>query len=291
MAASLPDLTPTAQATYSGSPDASPLSRRIPAGPATHLEHQTIKITSIKRGAALALGIGFLGAFSYLMVYLVNNWIRLSAFCASLICILGLGGTFLFSAFFFHRFLRLSRKSEDSNAASICAVEVCINNETVLTVRSWWPLRMARSDVERHGIRVAMSSARRWIAENSQPGGKITRVLFSQEAAGDICDRFVCHPMTHCQEHGHHHDQCAVCLDDLESAHESVRMRKCHHTFHKECLSTWVAQSGRLACLLCRSDHTDLVPQSELTKHIVKEEPSINVLTVGIEEGFLADAE
>jgi len=198
--------------------------------------------------------------------------------------IVGLMIPLTFACHFLLMFIRRRRRVEDSNAALICSVEVCINNETVLTVRSWWSTNMASADVERHGVRVAMSSARRWISENSNPGGKVSNIKFSAEAAADICDRFICnHSECSHDEVG----QCSVCLDDLESGHVCMRTKKCNHEFHKECLVNWISQSGRLSCPLCRADHFDLVPQAVLTQYVVKEEPPVNVLTVNIEQGTL----
>lgn len=182
-------------------------------------------------------------------------------------------------------FLSEKAQSEDPNTALVCSVEVCINNETVLTVRSWWSVNMSSEEVERHGVRVAMTSARRWISDNSQPGGKITRVKFTEEVASELCTAYLCEHASSCD---HDHGPCSVCLDDLELGQSCVRMKKCGHAFHKECLATWISQSSRLTCLLCRADHCDLVPQAVLTQHIVKEEPSISVLTVNIERGMLA---
>jgi len=182
-------------------------------------------------------------------------------------------------------FLSDEAHSDDSNAALVCSAEVCINNETVLTVRSWWSVNMSSEEVERHGVRVAMTSARRWISDNSHPGGKITRVKFTEEVASELCTAYLCE---HSLKRDHEYGPCSVCLDDLELGQSCVRMKKCGHAFHKECLASWISQSSRLTCLLCRADHCDLVPQGVLTQHIVKEEPSISVLTVNIERGVLA---
>lgn len=176
--------------------------------------------------------------------------------------------------------------SEDSNTAAICLVEVCINNETVLTVRSWWPIRMTNPEVEKHGVRVAMSSARRWLAENAQ--AKVKKVKFNECVARKICNDYLCE-VTHPQKHfvPDEVSQCSVCLDDLETGCNGVSMKKCGHVFHEDCLSAWIAQSSRLACVICREDHSDLLPLSLINEHTVKEEPTISVLTVAIEQGSL----
>jgi len=173
---------------------------------------------------------------------------------------------------------------ENDNTALICSVEVCISNETVLTVRSWWSTKMSHCDVERHGVRVAMTSARRWIAENSNPGGKVARIKFTNDAAAHICENYICQVTGSSYECG---NQCSVCLDDLEKGELCYRTRKCNHEFHRDCLVNWIAQSGKLSCPLCRADHVDLVPQSILNQYISREEPVVSVLTVGIERGAL----
>lgn len=198
--------------------------------------------------------------------------------------IVGLLIPLTFACHYLMIFFRGRRRIEDPSAALICSVEVCINNETVLTVRSWWSTNMASADVEQHGVRVAMSSARRWISENSNPGGKVSNIKFSRDAAADICDRYICIPSE--PKHGET-TQCSVCLDDLERSHMCMRTKKCNHEFHKDCLVNWISQSGRLSCPLCRADHFDLVPQAVLTQYVVKEEPPVSVLTVNIESGTL----
>ena len=169
----------------------------------------------------------------------------------------------------------------DSNSAMICTVEVCIANETVLTVRSWWPLKMTRSDVEKHGVRVAKSSANRWIAENSVPGGKITRVRFTEHTATEFCNEYTCKSIS-----GGCGSQCSVCLEDTEAG--CVEMKKCGHVFHSECLSSWFAQSSKLVCPMCRTDHHSLVPQSLYMHNVIQDIPAVSVLSVSLEEGSLS---
>lgn len=169
----------------------------------------------------------------------------------------------------------------DSNSAIICTVEVCIANETVLTVRSWWPLTMSRSDVEKHGVRVAKSSANRWIAENSVPGGKITRVRFTEDTAIELCNEYTCKSIQ-----GGCGSQCSVCLEDAEAG--CVEMKKCGHVFHSECLSSWFAQSCKLVCPMCRTDHHSLVPQSLYMHNLIQDTPAVSVLSVSLEEGSLS---
>jgi len=216
---------------------------------------------------------------AYNSLSLINSWI--AYFWLVIAIALPLSGFIRFSyTFFKNTYIRLQDKI-DPNAAIICSVEVCMNNETVLTVRSWWPVRMPRADVERHGVRVAMSSANRWLADNSQPGGKIIRVRFDESTAVDFCRTYICDYSADNSAH-----QCSVCLEDIESQ-ECASMKRCGHNFHADCLASWFAQSSRLACPMCRCDHHSLVPQAVYMQHVVKEEPSVSVLTVVLEEGSL----
>ncbi|CAK9091265.1 unnamed protein product [Durusdinium trenchii] len=55
---------------------------------------------------------------------------------------------------------------------------------------------------------------------------------------------------------------CAICLEELQG-NEHVRQLPCQHCYHEECLVTWgasgyfgVSNTARLACPLCRKDHT-----------------------------------
>ena len=233
----------------------------------------------VASGACLCL-------FAWILYCIVVSTDTLNSLTSFIWCAIALSLPFLGAVRFFILFIdRLRQEADESNDASVCSVEVCINNETVLTVRSWWPTRMTRSEVERHGVRVAMSSARRWMNENSQPGGKISRVRFSEEVATDICRDYICEPADEC--HDNCDRQCSVCLEEIEPEHGCLRMKKCGHVFHLDCLSNWVAQSSKLSCLLCREDHCDLVPQSVINENIVKEEPHVSVLTVAIEHGSL----
>ncbi|KAL2521589.1 E3 ubiquitin-protein ligase [Forsythia ovata] len=46
--------------------------------------------------------------------------------------------------------------------------------------------------------------------------------------------------------------ECAVCLSIYEEGDEIRKLRKCNHTFHKDCLDTWLQQDWA-TCPLCRS--------------------------------------
>ncbi|GER48972.1 RING/U-box superfamily protein [Striga asiatica] len=47
-----------------------------------------------------------------------------------------------------------------------------------------------------------------------------------------------------------HHEECSVCLSLFEQGDE-VRNLKCNHTFHKDCIDTWL-QRESATCPLCR---------------------------------------
>lgn len=173
-----------------------------------------------------------------------------------------------------------NRPRKSSEESKICAVEVCIDNETVLTVRSWWPADMSRSEAERNGTRVAMSSARRWISDNAHHGGKTSRIRFTHDTAITLSEQYLTRPC-----HTHHDHQCSVCLDHVSTP--GMQLLGCGHIFHSECLASWFAQSGKLTCPMCRTDHHQFVPQSVLMQHVVKEEPTVSVLTITVETGVI----
>ena len=185
-------------------------------------------------------------AFTGILCAMIQMRDRILPGVTYLWCAIALAIPLFWAVRLMYSFVQASRPvtSSDPNAAMICSVEVCINNETVLTVRSWWPLRMPRAEVERHGVRVGMSSARRWLTENSQPGGKITRIRFDEEIATGLCQEYICES----KDAGC--NQCSVCLDDIES-NGGISMRKCGHCFHQDCLSSWFSQSRRLVCPMC----------------------------------------
>jgi len=179
---------------------------------------------------------------------------------------------------------------EDSNAAMICSAEVSIDSETTLTVRSWWPRHMSMEDVKRHGKRIAMSSAQRWVADNRQ--NKCQRIRFSTDAALSLCREHVTIPLQPAGSlsvGGSAAAVCAVCLEDLSSSCDGVKMRQCGHSFHDCCLSAWFVKSSRLRCPMCRSDHNECIPEADLQPHMVKDEPSINIVSMSVEEGILTN--
>jgi hypothetical protein len=48
---------------------------------------------------------------------------------------------------------------------------------------------------------------------------------------------------------------CSICFGPIENGEEVGALPSCHHTFHSECLKTWLAR--RQVCPLCQS--TDVV--------------------------------
>lgn len=55
--------------------------------------------------------------------------------------------------------------------------------------------------------------------------------------------------------------QCPVCLTDFEDT-EHVRVLKCGHVFHKECIDTWLTQHVN-NCPLCRKEAVELFERRE----------------------------
>lgn len=57
--------------------------------------------------------------------------------------------------------------------------------------------------------------------------------------------------------------ECAVCLSVYEEGDEIRKLRKCNHTFHKDCVDTWL-QQDLATCPLCRSM---VLPEEVVVKH------------------------
>jgi len=45
---------------------------------------------------------------------------------------------------------------------------------------------------------------------------------------------------------------CAICLDALEVGQDVVKLPKCQHRYHLQCLATWLRMPERHLCPLCR---------------------------------------
>ncbi|CAK9166951.1 unnamed protein product [Ilex paraguariensis] len=56
--------------------------------------------------------------------------------------------------------------------------------------------------------------------------------------------------------------ECAVCLSVIEEE-EEIRKLKCKHTFHKDCLDTWLRQDVA-TCPLCRKN---LLPEDIMVRY------------------------
>jgi len=178
---------------------------------------------------------------------------------------------------------------DESSAAMICSAEVTIDSETVLTVRSWWPLSMSQEDVRKHGKRVAITSARRWLADNRQ-SETCSKIRFSDDAALALCRSHVTTPVSAVSPCSLADGACSVCLEELGCCKDDncVKMRHCGHLFHDSCLATWFVQSSRLQCPMCRADHKECIPAVDLEAHTVTEERVITVISIAVEEGVLA---
>lgn len=52
-------------------------------------------------------------------------------------------------------------------------------------------------------------------------------------------------------------DNCAICIDNFNK-HETIRILKCKHQFHKECIDKWLyskfLENEDLLCPLCQRD-------------------------------------
>ena len=47
--------------------------------------------------------------------------------------------------------------------------------------------------------------------------------------------------------------RCAICLGEYEAG-ESLRRPKCGHSFHKDCLDTWL--TAKASCPICQQFHS-----------------------------------
>lgn len=219
------------------------------------------------------------------VLWILTNYSHISSGIAYFWCGVAVVIPLVFTAKTIYRLVAtVSRQPVDPSLAKVCSVEVCIDNDTVLTVKSWWSMEMDNAEVERHGVRIAMGSAKRWISDNSHHGGKMSSIQFTESDAVEICNKYISKSSC-CSQHGH---QCAVCLDAIDSGSQpGIQMNVCGHVFHQKCISTWFAQSSKLMCPMCRTDHHGLVPSGELKKYVVNQDPSVTVLAVSIETGSL----
>ena len=54
---------------------------------------------------------------------------------------------------------------------------------------------------------------------------------------------------------------CAVCLEAFEPGDRCRRLPRCEHSFHAECVDSWLRKSG--ACPVCRAEVVDRPPEGE----------------------------
>ena len=73
----------------------------------------------------------------------------------------------------------------------------------------------------------------------------------SKGASKDIIDTL---PVTK-YEKKEEESQCNVCLDVFEQDQEVIRLPKCHHGFHKGCITKWLEINK--ICPVCRVDIID----------------------------------
>jgi len=134
----------------------------IPARFTSHgsynLVNEPLRVTSWLRYRSLLVATGSAVVFAGLLYTFIEHIHLLSGGITYFWCVIGLLIPLTFGAHYAMEFVRNRQAAQDPNAALICSVEVCINNETVLTVKSWWSSNMSPADAERHGVRVAMSA-------------------------------------------------------------------------------------------------------------------------------------
>lgn len=56
-------------------------------------------------------------------------------------------------------------------------------------------------------------------------------------------------------EKGIQREECSICLDNTDLTHTNwVQLKVCSHTFHKQCIDTWLANRADPKCPLCLRD-------------------------------------
>jgi Ring finger domain len=163
-----------------------------------------------------------------------------------------------------------------ANNSLICVAEVCIDQETNLTIRSWWPSHLPIQDVETYGRSVALQNANRWIFENR--GLPETSLYLDIETAKTICNDHISVPCN-----SETSEPCSVCFENLNN--DCCSLKYCRHNFHVNCLSEWFNNSSKLFCPLCRTDHSELVPSECLPQE--KPKNRVEVIQLQILRGRL----
>jgi len=213
--------------------------------------------------AVLAIvGLGFLGRLALTDQVSVSLHIGVSLvfLCGSLISLV------------VPSLLSFKKSSQESLVA---VVDVEIDAETTVTVRSWWPSHLSVDSVRSNGTRVALQNAQQWVTNNRpamQPQFKLTEPI-----ATNIISKFLVSAARPTKRGSL--VQCAVCLEEISRCgHTEFSPLPCGHVFHPACLSDWFVRSCRLQCPLCRADHSALVPESE----IPNEKPTIRVQVTAV---------
>jgi hypothetical protein len=50
----------------------------------------------------------------------------------------------------------------------------------------------------------------------------------------------------------HFQGECSICLVEYNLDSKIVKIRKCDHIYHQECISKWIITINKLSCPLCR---------------------------------------
>ncbi|CAN6207985.1 unnamed protein product [Urochloa humidicola] len=93
-------------------------------------------------------------------------------------------------------------------------------------------------------------------------------------SAGEL-DKLPCHDFKAAEAaaDGAGAGDCAVCLEAFEPGDRCRRLPRCEHSFHAECVDSWLRKSG--ACPVCRADVLDRPPKSEPKAAAATGEPGV----------------
>jgi hypothetical protein len=50
----------------------------------------------------------------------------------------------------------------------------------------------------------------------------------------------------------HLQGECSICLIEYNDNSKIIKIRKCEHIYHQECISEWIITNNKLSCPLCR---------------------------------------
>lgn len=173
------------------------------------------------------------------------------------------------------------------NGSILCIVEVEVDNETVVTVRSWWSAKLTMEVVRTNGERVALQNAQQWV--NNNRDASEVEIDLTEETVSKLLDNYLTgepRRRSMCSNT----DCCAVCLDSLDSLDsidtdapsKLITLSGCNHTFHSKCLAFWFCKSSRMNCPVCRQDHLEKVPTDQIpTKP--RRQAMLNVISLNVE--------